>query len=137
MRRVTAGALSNTKLSFRQFYNTGRCVIIPKHIKIARRLREFWMIGKGLTTTRHAILAHIVPMRRCNLSCTYCNEYDDFSAPVPESLMLQRVDHLATLGLTVLVISGGEPLMHPGLDNIISRARNTASWPASSQTATC
>lgn len=81
------------------------------------------MIGKGLATTRHAILAHIVPMRRCNLACTYCNEYDDFSAPVPEPVMLERVDHLARLGLTVLVISGGEPLMHPGLDNIIARAR--------------
>ena len=81
------------------------------------------MIGKGLASTDHAILAHIVPMRRCNLSCTYCNEYDDFSPPVPEKIMLERVDRLAEFGLTVLVISGGEPLMHPGLDNIIARAR--------------
>jgi MoaA/NifB/PqqE/SkfB family radical SAM enzyme len=81
------------------------------------------MIGKGLAFTGHPILAHIVPMRRCNLSCTYCNEYDDFSPPIPEKVMLERVDRLADLGLTVLVISGGEPLMHPQLDNIIARAR--------------
>src|SRR5204863_4271630 len=101
----------------------GRCVIIPLHVRISRRMREFRMIAKGLISTQHPILAHIVPVRRCNLSCTYCNEYDDFSPPVPENLMLERVDHLARLGLTVLVISGGEPLLHPQLDNIITHAR--------------
>jgi MoaA/NifB/PqqE/SkfB family radical SAM enzyme len=62
-------------------------------------------------------------MRRCNLSCTYCNEFDDFSAPVPEHLMLERIDKLASLGLSVLVISGGEPLLHPQLESIIARSR--------------
>ncbi len=81
------------------------------------------MIARGLATTNHPILAHIIPVRRCNLSCTYCNEYDDFSAPIPESVMLERVDKLAELGLSVLVISGGEPLLHPQLDNIIARGR--------------
>jgi len=81
------------------------------------------MIGRGLATTRHPILAHIVPMRRCNLACTYCNEFDDFSPPVPEEIMKGRIDKLADLGLTVLVISGGEPLMHPQLDNLIAHTR--------------
>lgn len=81
------------------------------------------MIGKGLLFTGHPILAHIVPTRRCNLSCTYCNEYDDFSKPIPTEEMIQRVDRLASLGLTVLVISGGEPLLHPQLDDIIARSR--------------
>ena len=39
-----------------------------------RRLREWKMIAKGLLSTRHPVLAHIIPTRRCNLSCTYCNE---------------------------------------------------------------
>ena len=29
------------------------------------------------------MLAHIIPIRRCNLACAYCNEYDDVSKPVP------------------------------------------------------
>jgi hypothetical protein len=29
-------------------------------------------------------MAHIIPIRRCNLSCKYCNEYDDYSKPVPD-----------------------------------------------------
>lgn len=100
-----------------------RCAIIPLHIRFARRMREFLMIARGLATTHHPILAHIIPMRRCNLACTYCNEFDDFSPPVPEAAMKERIDRLADLGLTVLVISGGEPLMHPKLDELITHAR--------------
>jgi MoaA/NifB/PqqE/SkfB family radical SAM enzyme len=81
------------------------------------------MIAKGLTDRDHPILAHVIPMRRCNLSCTYCNEYDDFSKPVALETMYQRLDHLAALGTTIITISGGEPLMHPELDQIIARIR--------------
>ena len=41
-----------------------------------RRLRELAMIAKGVVSTDHPVMAHIIPMRRCNLSCAYCNEYD-------------------------------------------------------------
>src|SRR6185312_10274867 len=50
-----------------------------------------------LASPRHAVMAQIVPMRRCNLSCAYCNEYDDVSKPVPLDEMLRRIDHLARL----------------------------------------
>ena len=56
------------------------------------RARELRMIAKGLASTDHPILAHIIPMRRCNLSCTYCNEFDDLSKPVPLETMYQRLD---------------------------------------------
>jgi MoaA/NifB/PqqE/SkfB family radical SAM enzyme len=62
-------------------------------------------------------------MRRCNLSCAYCNEYDDHSKPVPLEVMYQRLDRLAELGTTIITISGGEPLLHPDLDPIIARIR--------------
>ncbi len=88
-----------------------------------RRWREFRMIVKGVLSTDHPVQAHVVPTRRCNLSCTYCNEYDDVSAPVPLPEMLARIDHLARLGTTLIVISGGEPLLHPELDQIIARIR--------------
>src|SRR6185503_13916099 len=88
-----------------------------------RRVRELWMIGKALASTDHPVMAHIVPMRRCNLSCAYCNEYDDYSKPVPVETMYERIDRLGKLGTTITTISGGEPLLHPDLDLIISRIR--------------
>jgi len=81
------------------------------------------MIAKGLVSRDHPILAHIIPMRRCNLSCAYCNEYDKHSDPVPTVTMFQRIDRLADLGTTIITISGGEPLLHPELDQIIRHIR--------------
>jgi MoaA/NifB/PqqE/SkfB family radical SAM enzyme len=89
-----------------------------------RRVRELQMIAKGLASTDHPILAHIIPIRRCNLACEYCNEYDDFSKPVPLEAMKSRVDHLARLGTSIVTLSGGEPLLHPELDQIISHIRH-------------
>jgi len=89
-----------------------------------RRVRELRMIFRGLTDTDHPILAHIIPIRRCNLACKYCNEYDDVSKPVPLETMFQRIDKLAALRTTIVCISGGEPLLHPELDEIIRRIRD-------------
>jgi len=82
------------------------------------------MIAWGLLSTEHPVLAHVIPIRRCNLSCTYCNEFDDFSKPVPLEEMLPRIDRLAGLGTTIITQSGGEPLLHPDLDAIITRVRS-------------
>src|SRR5271167_4773157 len=81
------------------------------------------MIVKGLVSTRHPVLVHIIPIRRCNLACTYCNEFDDFSNPVPLEEMFRRVDRLGAMGTAIITISGGEPLLHPDLDAIIARIR--------------
>ena len=82
------------------------------------------MIARGLASTRHPILAHLIPIRRCNLSCTYCNEFDDFSKPVAIPVLAHRVDLLAKLGTTVITISGGEPLLHPQLEDLIRHIRS-------------
>jgi MoaA/NifB/PqqE/SkfB family radical SAM enzyme len=87
------------------------------------RARELGSIAKALVSTKHPFLAHIIPMRRCNLDCTYCNEYDDSSKPVPLEEMKRRLDLLADMGTSIITISGGEPLMHPELDEVIRHIR--------------
>ena len=88
------------------------------------RVREWRMIAKGLASKRHPVLAHLIPIRRCNLSCTYCNEFDTFSKPVALEEMFHRVDLLANLGTTIVTISGGEPLLHPHLEEVVRRVRS-------------
>jgi MoaA/NifB/PqqE/SkfB family radical SAM enzyme len=89
----------------------------------SRGLRGAGKILGAFLSTDHPLLAHIIPIRRCNLACKYCNEYDDFSKPVPTETMFRRVDKLGELGTSVVTISGGEPLLHPELDEIVGRIR--------------
>src|SRR2546430_14254073 len=97
---------------------------LRKRLKSASRaVRGARKIAWSLLSTDHPLLAHVIPIRRCNLACKYCNEYDDFSPPVLTEDMLQRIDRLAALGLGVLTFSGGEPLLHPDLDLLIRRVR--------------
>lgn len=93
---------------------------------LSRRLREAKLVAKGTLDTDHPIMAHIIPIRRCNLSCTYCNEYDDFSKPVTLETMVHRVELLGRLKTGVVTLSGGEPLLHPELDEIIRAIRKNA-----------
>src|SRR5437667_1259477 len=98
--------------------------MIRSHLKdLYRKFRGVREMLRALVSTEHPLLAHIIPIRRCNLACEYCNEYDDFSKPVPTESMFQRVDKLGELGTSVVTISGGEPLLHPELDEIIRRIR--------------
>jgi MoaA/NifB/PqqE/SkfB family radical SAM enzyme len=89
----------------------------------ARRMRELRLIAHGALSTRHPIMAHIIPIRRCNLACAYCNEYDDFSKPVATDVVISRINKLADLGTSIITLSGGEPLLHPDLDEIIAAMR--------------
>jgi MoaA/NifB/PqqE/SkfB family radical SAM enzyme len=74
-----------------------------------------------LLQVERPFLAQLVVTRRCNLSCGYCNEYDDFSKPVPTEELERRIDHLAQLGTLVVTLTGGEPLLHPQLDQLVAR----------------
>jgi len=85
-----------------------------------RSLREF---VRGLTDTAHPLLVQIIPIRRCNIDCGYCNEYDKVSPPVPTDVLTRRIDKLRELGTSVVAFSGGEPMLHPDLDDLIRHIR--------------
>src|SRR6266508_4221716 len=90
---------------------------------IKRRHREARMVAAALKSPYRPILAQIIPVRRCNLSCAYCNEYDKTSEPVPVEEMARRIDRLAELGTLAITFSGGEPLLHPELETLVERIR--------------
>jgi len=69
-------------------------------------------------------LAQLVVVRRCNLSCGYCNEFDETSEPVPTEVLKARIDKLKELGTFSLEFTGGEPMLHPDITELISYARS-------------
>lgn len=68
-------------------------------------------------------LVQLVVTRRCNLACTYCNEFDAVSKPVPLDVLKARIDRIRALGAFSLELTGGEPMMHPDIEEIIRYAR--------------
>ena len=99
-------------------------LLLRRQLKGASRAaRVAAKVAGALVHRYHPILVHVIPMRRCNLACAYCNEYDDVSQPVPLEAMLRRLDKLAELGTAMITVSGGEPLMHPDLDVILLHMR--------------
>jgi MoaA/NifB/PqqE/SkfB family radical SAM enzyme len=68
-------------------------------------------------------LAQIVVSRRCNLTCGYCNEYDDHSPPVPFHVLDRRLRKLRALRTWMVCLTGGEPTLHPDLVGIVARMR--------------
>src|SRR5438552_3339518 len=89
----------------------------------SRTLRSAREFVRGLADTAHPLLVQIIPIRRCNIDCGYCNEYDKVSPPVPVEIMRRRIDRLAALGTSVVAFSGGEPMLHPDLDDLIRHIR--------------
>lgn len=96
----------------------GRRVAVLK-----RRFREARALARAFQWPHRPIVAQIIPTRRCNLSCAYCNEFDRVSDPVPLAELQRRIDRLADLGTTIITLSGGEPLLHPDVDEIIRHIR--------------
>src|SRR5919112_2821969 len=93
-------------------------------VTATRSLRAGRKFLRGLLDTQHPLLVHIGPIRRCNIDCGYCNEYDKVSPPLPFEAMCARIDRLAELGTSVVAFSGGEPMLHPQLDDLIRRIRS-------------
>ena len=92
-----------------------------------RRIRRIaggaGLIVRGLVDTAHPLLVQIVPIRRCNIDCAYCNEYDKVSPPVPAEVMTRRIDRLAELRTEAVSFTGGEPLLHPSLAGLVAHVR--------------
>jgi MoaA/NifB/PqqE/SkfB family radical SAM enzyme len=80
-------------------------------------------LSRALGSRYNPLLAQVVVTRRCNLSCGYCNEYDDHSPPIPLETLQGRIDRLASLNAAAITFTGGEPLLHPHLDRVVRAAR--------------
>jgi len=65
-------------------------------------------------------LAQVVVIRRCNLACGYCTEFDKSSEPVPVPDLEARFRKLRALGTWAVCLTGGEPSLHPQLPELVN-----------------
>ncbi len=65
-------------------------------------------------------------IRRCNLTCKHCyatSADKDFEGELSTAEINRVMDDLHAFGVPVLILSGGEPLMHPDIYTISKRAK--------------
>ena len=65
-------------------------------------------------------------IRRCNLACQHCYSISadvDFPGELSTAQIYATMDDLRAFGVPVLILSGGEPLLHPDIFAISQRAK--------------
>ncbi len=78
-------------------------------------------------------------IRRCNLTCKHCYTTSadiDFPNELSTQQIYQVMDELKAFKVPVLILSGGEPLLHPDIFNISKRAKDMGFYVALSSNGT-
>src|SRR3954471_18328214 len=89
------------------------------------RLGTYLMAQKLRRREKFALLVELEPLFACNLKCAGCGKIEQ-----PASLLKQRmpvrqaVEAIEESGAPMVSIAGGEPLMHPEIDEIVRQLLN-------------
>src|SRR5438270_11481083 len=86
------------------------------------RLGAYLLKQKLLGRERYPLVLMLEPLCRCNLACAGCGKID-----YPDAILNQRlsvdecVEAAEECGAPMVVIAGGEPLLHREIDEIARR----------------
>lgn len=80
------------------------------------------LIGEGIRTGE---LACFIRLSGCNLRCSYCDTKYALENNLGEELSIQRiVEEVDKIGFKNITITGGEPLIHKDIEELISKLLN-------------
>lgn len=65
------------------------------------------------------LLVGIQITKRCNLDCKYCYSWPHEEVDIPKSKVYELIDELMAIEVFYIVIDGGEPFLHPQIEDII------------------
>ncbi len=61
---------------------------------------------------------------RCNAKCSFCDIWEKPSPMIDLATAQRNLDDLKRLGVRIIDFTGGEPLLHPNLDQLLRLARD-------------
>ncbi|MBN8704588.1 MAG: radical SAM protein [Bacteroidetes bacterium] len=71
------------------------------------------------------ILANYYVTNKCNASCDFCDIWEDFKSPfINLDDAEKNLTDLKKLGVKVIDFTGGEPLLHPNIDELLRMAKS-------------
>jgi MoaA/NifB/PqqE/SkfB family radical SAM enzyme len=90
-------------------------------------LENLVKINRGDFTLSPRLAVYYVTMQ-CNLNCAYCEDFgsrrNHLVTPNPTLDEAKHIIKVIRSGMNRLWLTGGEPLMHPGIGELLSHARN-------------
>src|SRR6478672_11968236 len=94
---------------------------MPMPIRQSLRLGGFLAKQKLLRKEKFAILVELEPLFACNLKCGGCGKIQQPAHLLKQRMPVQQaVGAVEESGAPMVSIAGGEPLMHPQIDVIVS-----------------
>lgn len=73
---------------------------------------------------RHPVLCNYYVTYRCNASCSFCDIWERPSPYVTVEQVAQNLSALRKLGVRVIDFTGGEPLLHRQIDQLLQLAKD-------------
>lgn len=84
---------------------------------------------KGKKTARYPLVLMLEPLFRCNLACAGCGKIDYPDAILNQRLSVQEcLDASTECGAPIVVLAGGEPLLHKDCKDIVEGLLAQGKW---------
>ena len=84
---------------------------------------------KGKKTARYPLVLMLEPLFRCNLACAGCGKIDYPDAILNQRLSVQEcLDASKECGAPIVVLAGGEPLLHKDCKDIVEGLLAQGKW---------
>jgi hopanoid biosynthesis associated radical SAM protein HpnH len=82
-----------------------------------------YVVKKKLARTRRfPMVLMLEPLHACNLTCTGCGRIREYSATIKQKLSIDEcLAAVDECGAPVVSICGGEPMIYPGIGELVSR----------------
>jgi hopanoid biosynthesis associated radical SAM protein HpnH len=84
------------------------------------RVASYLLHQKLSRVRRFPFVTMLEPLERCNLSCVGCGRVREYQDVMDRTLSLEEcMQAVRSSGAPIVSISGGEPLLHPQIDQIV------------------
>src|SRR5580692_5850621 len=87
---------------------------MPMPLRQSLRVGSYLMRQKLARNSKFPLLVELEPLFACNLKCAGCGKIQQ-----PHTVLKQRMPVEQAIGAPMVSLAGGEPLMHPQIDEMV------------------
>ena len=94
---------------------------MARPIELAVRLGWYILKNTAARRKRFPLVTMLEPLEKCNLACVGCGRIREYEPVLDSMLSVQQcLDAVEQSGAPIVSIAGGEPTLHPQIDEIVN-----------------